>query len=286
MGGFGYSDTGYDGTYTTAMTMNGEIVADFITAGTMLADRIRGGELILGGLNNQDGVLKMLDASNTQIGKWDKDGIEITKGKIDLGGTSYDSNTQFRITATHSTLGSYESYMAPNGLHTQNQKGSVKTDAHVGPGGIYAGYGTSHDAEMGVTSSGSYFRAYGPNYAYSSYMEHQNTYVYGNCSVGSLTNRSKEELKKNIKPLSKSLDKVKLADICTYDLKAEKNGNKHIGMVLGDSYNVPEEIIGYDKDGEPEGIDLYSMCSMLWKAVQELSAEVEELRGGKDAAHK
>ena len=286
LGGFGYSDTGYDGTYTTAMTMNGEIVADFITVGTMLADRIRGGELILGGLNNQDGVLKMLDASNTQIGKWDKDGIEIKKGAIDIGGSTYDSKTQLRITATHSTLGSFESYVAPNGFQSTNTRNGVKLDTFVGGDGIRCSYGTTTQSEMGAGASNSYFRAYGPNFAYSSYMESQNTYVYGNCSVGSLTNRSKEELKKNIEPLSKSLDKVKLADICTYDLKAEKNGNKHIGMVLGDSYNVPEEIIGYDKDGEPEGIDLYSMCSMLWKAVQELSAEVEELRGGKDAAHK
>lgn len=39
--GFGYSSTGYNGTYGLAMTMNGEIVADFITTGTMSAERIR-----------------------------------------------------------------------------------------------------------------------------------------------------------------------------------------------------------------------------------------------------
>lgn len=34
-GGLGYSNTGYNGTYGLAMTMNGAIVADFITAGTI-----------------------------------------------------------------------------------------------------------------------------------------------------------------------------------------------------------------------------------------------------------
>lgn len=41
--GFGYSSTGYDGEYGTAITMNGEIVADYIKAGT-----IRGIKLISG----------------------------------------------------------------------------------------------------------------------------------------------------------------------------------------------------------------------------------------------
>ena len=38
--GLGYSSTGYTGTYGLAMTSDGEIVADFITAGHLLADRI------------------------------------------------------------------------------------------------------------------------------------------------------------------------------------------------------------------------------------------------------
>lgn len=40
-GGLGFSSTGYDGTYGTAITMNGEIVADFIAAGEMNGALIR-----------------------------------------------------------------------------------------------------------------------------------------------------------------------------------------------------------------------------------------------------
>lgn len=39
--GLGYSDDGYEGTYGLAMTQDGEIVADFITAGEMHGDRIK-----------------------------------------------------------------------------------------------------------------------------------------------------------------------------------------------------------------------------------------------------
>ena len=44
-GGLGYSTNGYNGPYTTAITMDGRIVADFITAGGMSAERINAGTL-------------------------------------------------------------------------------------------------------------------------------------------------------------------------------------------------------------------------------------------------
>lgn len=78
--GLGFSTSGYNGTYRNAWTIDGRLVADFIVAGTMLADRIRGGTLALGGLSNQNGVLRILDASGTQIGIWDKDGIQLSAG--------------------------------------------------------------------------------------------------------------------------------------------------------------------------------------------------------------
>lgn len=49
LSGWGYSKRGYNGPYTTAATMDGVIVADFIQAGTMSANRIKGGVLFLGG---------------------------------------------------------------------------------------------------------------------------------------------------------------------------------------------------------------------------------------------
>ena len=45
IGGFGYSSEGINGPYATAITMDGAIVANFITTGTLSADRIYGGML-------------------------------------------------------------------------------------------------------------------------------------------------------------------------------------------------------------------------------------------------
>lgn len=49
--------------------------ADFIVAGTMLADRIRGGTLELGGADNGNGVARVMDASGNEIVRLDKDGV-------------------------------------------------------------------------------------------------------------------------------------------------------------------------------------------------------------------
>ena len=73
--GLGYSSTGYNGNYEAAITMDGSIVADRITTGTMSADRIKGGMLILGGDNDKLGVLNILDANGKLTGYMGCDGM-------------------------------------------------------------------------------------------------------------------------------------------------------------------------------------------------------------------
>lgn len=50
VGGLGFSSNGYNGPYETAITANGQIVADFITSGTLVANIIKAGVL-----QSQDG---------------------------------------------------------------------------------------------------------------------------------------------------------------------------------------------------------------------------------------
>lgn len=99
-GGFGYMYRAHTTDPWTgpnvAMTMNGSIVADFITSGTMQANRIKGGTLTLGGDGNGNGWLKIVNAANQQIGKWDKDGISVGAGSItggSISGTSISGAT-------------------------------------------------------------------------------------------------------------------------------------------------------------------------------------------------
>lgn len=82
--GFGFSTTGINGPYRNAWTIDGNLVADFITTGTMLADRIRGGMLEVGGsVVEKSGSIVVKNASDTIIGTWDKTGLHVMLGVIE-----------------------------------------------------------------------------------------------------------------------------------------------------------------------------------------------------------
>lgn len=94
-----------------------------------------------------------------------------------------------------------------------------------------------------------------------------------------LTQTSKESVKKNIVEYNeKALDIVKDSTIYEYNFKSERDGDKkHIGFVIGDKggeYKTPEQVISNDR----EGIESYSMTSILWKAVQEQQELIEQLQ--------
>lgn len=74
-GGLGYSSTGYNGTFDTAITQDGTIVANFVKTGELTANIIKGGTLTIGGLDNTDGEIKVLDSNGGLLIKLSKDGI-------------------------------------------------------------------------------------------------------------------------------------------------------------------------------------------------------------------
>lgn len=93
--GLGYSNTGIDGPYGLAITMDGKIVADFITTGTMSAERINGGTLKLGGNNNTNGSIEVVDANGKDLVNISKDGLVLSNGTKLIGNGGVLSNLQF-----------------------------------------------------------------------------------------------------------------------------------------------------------------------------------------------
>lgn len=111
MSGFGYSSNGYNGPFPLAMTMDGAIVADFITTGTLNADIIKAGTLqgikIIattgsiagwkmenGVLVSDDGTMKLDSVNNTitvnnsdgnKLMTVSKDGIKFWRGDTEIG---------------------------------------------------------------------------------------------------------------------------------------------------------------------------------------------------------
>jgi len=80
LGGLGYSKNGYNGPYSTAITMDGAINADFITAGTLNANIIKAG------------ILKSVDGGsffNLETGLLQTNNAIINGGSINIGGLLY-----------------------------------------------------------------------------------------------------------------------------------------------------------------------------------------------------
>lgn len=79
--GFGYSNDGGK-TYGTAITMDGSIIADYITSGTMTGDRVRGGTFEIGGTSlGKDGKILVKDAQGQTLITIDKNGITFSGGE-------------------------------------------------------------------------------------------------------------------------------------------------------------------------------------------------------------
>lgn len=112
--GLGYSKNGVNGPYGLAMTMDGAIVADFITTGALSASLIKGGTFKVGGKNNGNGIIELYDASGKKIATLDVNGLNVEKGKISgnlvKGGTIIGSEFQNKDTKENSSF-----YVTANG---------------------------------------------------------------------------------------------------------------------------------------------------------------------------
>lgn len=102
--GIGFSSNGINGPYTSAWTLDGQLVADFITAGHMRFNILQGGTLTLGGNNDGNGMLILQDASGNTIVALDHNGITINNGSINLGNGVFAVTSTGKLTATNATI--------------------------------------------------------------------------------------------------------------------------------------------------------------------------------------
>lgn len=68
--------------YTAGFDKNGNVVVNVLYAIGIVADWIRSGTLTLGGINNQDGILNLVDASGKVLSRMDNTGLTVYKGSI------------------------------------------------------------------------------------------------------------------------------------------------------------------------------------------------------------
>lgn len=200
--------------------------------------------------------------------------IKSTNFNVDRNGnmTCTNANVTGTIKSSNATItGGSINLIGTNGgngtLDVKNSNGTA--EAFVASDGIYAN-----------SSNGNRVYLYANNDEVAMYMTQGSSSTRvkpTGITTPSVTQTSKESKKKNItKYNEKALDIVKNSEIYTYNFKSENDKDKkHIGFVIGDEggeYKTPEQVISNDR----EGIENYSMTSILWKAFQEYIAEKDE----------
>ena len=114
LGGLGYSPNGYNGAYTTAITQGGEIVADFITAGTLDASKITvtnldASAITTGTLDASDITVTNLNAASITAGYISAARIEdrsLAGTKIQVGGITGGASGELALsTVTGGNIG-------------------------------------------------------------------------------------------------------------------------------------------------------------------------------------
>ena len=76
-GGIGFSQTGINGTFNSAWSIDGTMNMQNINVINLTADLIKGGVLKLGSESNVSGVLELYDEANNLIGEMTKDGLKM-----------------------------------------------------------------------------------------------------------------------------------------------------------------------------------------------------------------
>ena len=126
-GGFGHSSTGYNGPYTLAITQNGAIVADFITAGTLNANVIRAGILQdaqgYNSWNLQTGAFTLRNGSIN---------IQTNSSTSDIIRLKYSSNSLLFDTVMQPS--GFRASITPQGQVTTERETAVEAD------GVTVGY--------------------------------------------------------------------------------------------------------------------------------------------------
>ena len=101
------------------------------------------------------------------------------------------------------------------------------------------------------------------------------THIYrSGITTPTVTQTSLKESKKNFEKLNNALEIINDTDIYKYNLKHENDDDKkHIGFVIGDDFKYSKEITSLNNDG----VDIYSMISVCFKAIQEQQMIIEKL---------
>lgn len=85
--GIGFSNTGVNGTFTSAWRIDGTLDMQNINVINLTADLIKGGVLRLGGINNNNGLLELYNENSEKLASIDKNGLIFGNKNSKIKGT-------------------------------------------------------------------------------------------------------------------------------------------------------------------------------------------------------
>lgn len=281
LNGITYSHNGANGPYDSVWSFeqNG-FVADWIVAGTMLANVIKGGTLTLGGSGNGNGVCRVLDAAGNTVVTLNNDGCIINGGKLDL------QNVPEWFAGVSVAGVNTRTMMTREGVWVYD---TDKKYAHIGPGYIEAGTVNGDTPEDGYTPYGSLTSDGGlvSRYAY----EHTdsgspNVVVWPNglfLRSASSSKRYKEEITEQIPD---RLDPHKLYELPVKSYKYKPGylrdgdiyeGKERIGLIVEDVADIYPDAVNYDASGQAEMWNSQILLPAMLKLIQEQNERIKRL---------
>ena len=297
--GLGYSSTGYAGTYGLAMTADGEIVANFITTGTLNADLIKAGTISdTGGNSTIDmttgaAVLNLLKAKS-QFSLIDSDGI--TRAK--LGYNNIDGATLDILDGNNRRLAIIQANVRGGAVFVANNAGTVTGQISSSTDGGYVGInrndGTlvavmSHVANGGSSyvcnSAGTRVAQTYANTANGGtgyYTNSAGTITIlnsgdsGNVRCVSLTQTSSRKVKENIKPIEDSAKILEL-DAVSFDYKEKTQGTDKRGFIAEDVAKVLPNLVTPETEDTPATLDYIGMIPYMQDVIKAQAAKIAEL---------
>lgn len=282
LNGITYSHNGANGPYDTVWSFeqNG-FVADWIVAGTMLANVIKGGTLTLGGSGNGNGVCNVLNAAGKTVVTLSNEGCVINGGKLDLdnvaqwfAGVRVSDGSEATASVVPGGVWAYNVYneysaIEPSMVHSGtfsgntpesgfNPKAMLKSD-----GGIVSPYAYEH------TDSGS-----------------PNVVVWSNglfLRSASSSKRYKEEITEKIPD---RLDPHKLYALPVKSYKYKPGylrdgdiyeGKERIGLIVEDVADIYPDAVNYDASGQAEMWNSQILLPAMLKLIQEQDERIKRL---------
>lgn len=298
--GLGYSSTGYNGPYETAITQDGQIVADFITAGGMNAARITAGIL-----SSADGRVQFDLTAGTLYVKSADNTVKLgfdTAGNLTVRGTIYATAGEFAGTLK-SVSGSFTNLTSTGSISFRNgamEIGYFQGDTWINFGDTAAISGGSGYIDMvanrGVSVSECDFTA------------NENMEVGGNLTIyGSTLNMpnirtgtydanlrwdtdygyfyrktSSRRYKHDIDDI-RNWEKIYELRPVNYVGNEDTNERIQMGFIAEEVYEAMPELTELRKNDEgiyiPEGVFYAHMTAPIVRALQDINQRLKKLEG-------